>query len=75
MSFEHKMFSVASRDAAVIADMAQLNLDIFSASGWQLVTAYAAESPLNATISHHFILQRPKQQTTNKINEGASADA
>lgn len=73
MMFEHRILSIASRDAAEIADAAATQLDILSAGGWHLASAYALESPLSATVSHFFVLQRPKHPTTDNINKGATS--
>jgi hypothetical protein len=62
MSEEHKILRVGSRDAGEAASKAEAELDAHSADGWSIVTAYAVESPLNAALSHFFVLQRPKPQ-------------
>ena len=63
---QHKIISVASRNAADLADMAAKQLDELAADGWQLATAYAVADPLSSMTVHHFVLQRPKETTRSK---------
>jgi hypothetical protein len=59
MEREHKIISIASRDE--FADQATDKLDAHSLYGWSIVSAYAVADPIRAMITHHFVLQRPKQ--------------